>query len=45
MNTQQRMNYILNHEKIIQHYMKLHDEEVKQRKQTKFKGLLSWLKK
>lgn len=45
MNTQQRMDYILNHEKIIQHYMKLHDEEVKQRKQTKLKGFLSWLKK
>jgi hypothetical protein len=47
MNTQQRMEYILNHEKIIQHYMKLHDEEVKTRQTAwqKFKGALKWHKK
>ncbi len=45
MNTQQRMDYILNNEKYIQRYMALHDEEVKARKQIKRKGFLSWLKK
>lgn len=35
MNTQQRMDYILNHKKIIQHYMHLHDLEVKDRKSKK----------
>jgi hypothetical protein len=45
MNTQQRMDYILNNTKYIQRYMAIHDAEVKQRKQTKLKGFLSWLKK
>jgi hypothetical protein len=45
MNTQQRMDYILNNNRYIQQYMDLHDVEVKQRKQTKLKGFLSWLKK
>jgi len=47
MNTQQRMDYILNHERYIREYMTLHDEEVRQRKQQKniFKGLLKWLQK
>lgn len=42
MNTKERMDYILNHHKIIQHYMNLHDEEVKSRKTLfqKFKQLL-----
>ena len=43
MNTQERMNYILNNDKIVQHYMDLHDEEVKERKRTlfqKFKDIL-----
>ena len=35
MNTQQRMDYIRNHDKYIIKYMALHDEEVKQRKKTK----------
>lgn len=45
MNTQQRMDYILNNEKYIQQYMAQHDAEVQQRKQTQRKGFLSWLKK
>ena len=45
MDTKQRMEYILNNHRIIQNYMKVHDEEVKQRKQTNLKGFLSWLKK
>lgn len=42
MNTKERMDYILNHHKIIQHYMELHDVEVKSRKTLfqKFKQLL-----
>ena len=45
MNTQQRMDYILNNTKYIRMYMASHDAEVKQRKQTKLQGLLKWLKK
>ena len=45
MNTQQRMDYILNNDKYIQRYMAQHDAEVKARKQTKLQGFLSWLKK
>lgn len=45
MNTQQRRDYILNNHKYIQHYMNLHDEEVRERKTTKLKGLLKWLQK
>lgn len=45
MNTQQRMDYILNNNQYIQRYMAIHDAEVKARKQTKRKGFLSWLKK
>ena len=42
MNTQQRMHYILNNKQIIQHYMDLHDAEVKVKKTMfqKFKELL-----
>jgi hypothetical protein len=35
MNTKERMEYILNHHKIIQHYMDLHDQEVKSKKTNK----------
>jgi hypothetical protein len=35
MNTQQRMEYILNNKKIIQNYMNLHDQEVRDRKSKK----------
>jgi hypothetical protein len=35
MNTQERMNYILNNRKIIQHHMYLHDQEVKNKKPHK----------
>lgn len=45
MNTQQRMDYILNNDQYIRMYMAMHDAEVKQRKPKIFKGLLSWLKK
>lgn len=39
------MDYILNHEAYIKRYMALHDEEARQRKQNKNKGIVSWLKK
>lgn len=45
MNTQQRMDYILNNTRYIQQYMAIHDAEVRARKQTKLQGLLKWLKK
>jgi hypothetical protein len=45
MNTQQRMDYILNNERYIQQYMAIHDEEVKTRKLSTIKGLLKWLQK
>ena len=45
MNTQQRMDYILNNERYIRAYMALHDAEVRQRKPSMIKGLLKWLKK
>ena len=45
MNAQQRMDYILNNDQYIRMYMAIHDAEVKQRKQTKLQGFLSWLKK
>lgn len=45
MNTQQRMDYILNNEKYIQRYMAMHDAEVRVRKTNKLQGLLKWLKK
>jgi DNA polymerase sigma len=43
MNTKERMEYISNHHKIIQHYMNLHDEEVKSRK-TLFQKLKELIK-
>lgn len=46
MNTQQRMDYILNNERYIRTYMAQHDAEVKQRnKPNMIKGLLKWLQK
>lgn len=45
MNTQQRMDYILNNTKYIKMYMALHDAEVRQRKTGKLQGLLKWLRK
>lgn len=45
MNTQQRMDYILNNDQYIRMYMAQHDAEVRARKQTKLKGFLSWLRK
>jgi hypothetical protein len=45
MNTQQRMDYILNNSRYIQQYMAIHDEEVKTRKPSMIKGLLKWLQK
>jgi hypothetical protein len=46
MNTQQRMDYILNNERYIRAYMAHHDAEVQAKKQqNKFKGFLKWLKK
>jgi hypothetical protein len=45
MNTQQRMDYILNNERYIREYMAQHDAEVKQRKPNMIKGLLKWLQK
>jgi len=45
MNTQQRMDYILNNTKYIQRYMDLHDAEVRERKPSMIKGLLKWLQK
>lgn len=45
MNTQQRMDYILNNDRYIREYMAQHDAEVQARKQTKLQGLLKWLKK
>ncbi len=45
MNTQQRMDYILNNTKYITMYMAMHDAEVRQRRVSKLQGLLKWLKK
>ena len=45
MNTQQRMDYILNNERYILEYMAQHDAEVTQRKTSIIKGLLKWLQK
>lgn len=45
MNTQQRMDYILNNEKYIKMYMNMHDEEVKNKTFIqKVKGFLKWQK-
>jgi hypothetical protein len=46
MNTQQRWDYIQNNERYIREYMAQHDAEVRaKQQQSKFKGLLQWLKK
>lgn len=47
MNTQERMDYILNNRKYIQMYMNMHDEEVRNKSKPKtfmqkVKGLFKW---
>jgi hypothetical protein len=46
MNTQERMDYILNNSKYIRMYMNMHDDEVRSKTIIqKFKGFFKWPQK